>query len=217
MDVEALNIAYAPPYDTAGSFDDAFYPEALYKAIVASKPETKINEDGEEEEVVGGPTAKLNIPIPGTNTNNSDLGLDDEYEDEENDPYGTLTLSTFSHPYCGGPIEIAVGDIKEESQETLNAEIETPDLGRPTDDAWDAAGISATLEIQDCHLMSMIPEASGKFFMRPLWKGVGEDGKVVELFEGRLTFRCFFDRVWWKRGGKGRNEDVVFWAVRGRA
>ena len=166
--------------------------------------------------MVGGPTAKLNIPIPGTNTNTSDLGLNDEYEDEENDLYGALTLSTFFHPYCGGPIEIAITDIKEQSQEALNSEIETPDLGRPMEATWDAPGISATLGIQDYELMSMIPEASGKLCMRPLWKGIGEDGKEAEVFEGRLTFRCFFDRVWQKRGGEGRDEDV-FWAVRGRA
>ena len=166
---------------------------------------------------MGRPTAKPSIPIPGTNTNTSDLGLNDEYEDEENDLYGALTLSTFFHPYCGGPIEIAITDIKEQSQEVLNSEIETPDLRRPTEATWDAPGISATLGIQDYDLMSMIPEASGKLCMRPLWKGIGEDGKEAEVFEGRLTFRCFFDRVWRKRGGEGRDEDVVFWAVRGRA
>ena len=55
--------------------------------------------------------------------------------------------------------------------------------------------------------------------MRPLWKsdGVGEDGKVIELFEGKLDFQCAFDRVAAKRAGKGVDETLVFWAVRGKA
>ncbi|KDR77966.1 hypothetical protein GALMADRAFT_155002 [Galerina marginata CBS 339.88] len=215
---EDLNIAYAPPYEVAGFDDDSFYPAPLYKTIIASGDKTKINEDGEVER---GPVAKLNIFFPGATTNPSrpvldEDGGDDDEDDEIDTPYGILTLTNLFHPYCGGHIEIAITEITEQPQEDLDSEIEA-DVGRPTDDAWDGPGISANLEIQDDHLMSMIPEASGKLCMRPLWKGVGEDGKAAELFEGSLTFQCIFNRIWQKRAGKGAEENIVFWAVRAKA
>ena len=185
MDLEAPNIAYAPPYDASGQFDDALYPEALYKALRALQ-------QNENEE----PTAKLNIGYM--------------YD-------GTLTLRDFSHPYCGGPIEIGVSSIGEESEESRSDEIDIEN-GRPTD-AWDAPGITATLEVEDSELLFLIPESSGRLCMRPLWKsdGVDEDGKVMELFEGKLDFQCAFNRVAAKRAGNGVDETLVFWAVRGKA
>jgi hypothetical protein len=46
---------------------------------------------------------------------------------------------------------------------------------------------------------------------------VGENGKVMELFEGTLTFRCAFNRRFAKRTGKGMDENIVFWVIRGKA
>jgi len=57
--------------------------------------------------------------------------------------------------------------------------------------------------------------ASGRFKMRPLWKKLGEDGRLKELFEGSFSFEMRYEN-WMKKKGY---EDVfqpgfTFWAVR---
>jgi hypothetical protein len=58
--------------------------------------------------------------------------------------------------------------------------------------------------------------ALGGFKMRPLWKKLGEDGRLKELFEGSFSFEMGYEN-WMKKKGY---EDVfqpgfTFWAVRG--
>lgn len=63
--------------------------------------------------------------------------------------------------------------------------------------------------------MCGVKYALGAFKMRPLWKKLGEDRRLKELFEGSFSFEMVYEN-WMKKKGY---EDVfqpefTFWAVR---
>jgi hypothetical protein len=123
---------------------------------------------------------------------------------------GRFKSGIFSDPMEESPFHIVVTDIQQVNKLNVKS-----DYGRPTD-AWDGPGLKANMVIKDggCGIAS----SSGSISMRPLWKKVDKDGKVMELYEGALTFNVTYSSLYSRKGhGHGQRETLAFWGIREKA
>ena len=114
-----------------------------------------------------------------------------------------------------GMLDIAVDKLKHMGYVELSY---NPHGGLPVD-TWLGPSVEARLTLEHAVRgggVCGVKYASGGFKMRPLWKKLGEDGRLKELFEGSFSFEMGYEN-WMKKKGY---EDVfqpgfTFWAVRG--
>ncbi|KAH6915485.1 hypothetical protein BKA70DRAFT_1259080 [Coprinopsis sp. MPI-PUGE-AT-0042] len=121
---------------------------------------------------------------------------------------GEFETEIFFEPLDEEPFHITATNI----QQVDNLRVRTP-YKRPSVDEWQGPGIKATLEIEDGGCC--VDEHSGSVRFRPMWKKVGEDGKVMELYEGRLVMDIRFTPLYARKFYDGQKRDIAFWAVRG--
>ena len=123
---------------------------------------------------------------------------------------GQFRSGIFSDPMEDLPFDIVVTDIQQVNKLNVKS-----DYGRPAD-AWDGPGLKADMAIEDggCG----ISFSSGSISMRPLWKKVDKDGKVMELYEGTFTFSVTYSSLYSRKGhGHGQSATLAFWGIREKA
>ena len=123
---------------------------------------------------------------------------------------GKFKSFIFCDPMEDMPFDIVVTDIQQVTKLKVKS-----DYGRPAD-AWDGPGLKAKMEIDDggCGIAS----SSGNISMRPLWRKVDKDGKVMELYEGTFTFKVTYSSLYSRKGhGRGQNQTLAFWGIRAKA
>ncbi|KIM49592.1 hypothetical protein M413DRAFT_112341 [Hebeloma cylindrosporum] len=81
--------------------------------------------------------------------------------------------------------------------------------------AWIGPSVEARLTLERAGRCG-VKYASGGFKTRPLWKKLGEDGRLRELFEGSFSFELGYEN-WMKKKGyeDAFQPEFAFWAVRG--
>ena len=123
---------------------------------------------------------------------------------------GKFRSGIFSDPMEEMPFDIIVTDIQK-----VNKLKVIPDYGRPAD-AWNGPALQAKMEIEDggCGIAS----SSGSISIRPLWRKVDKDGKVMELYEGTFTFKVTYSSLYSRKGhGRGQRQTLDFWGIRAKA
>jgi hypothetical protein len=121
---------------------------------------------------------------------------------------GEFETEIFFEPLDEEPFHITATNIKK----VKNLRVMSP-YRRPELNEWQGPGIKATLEIEDGGCC--VNEHSGSVRFRPLWRKVGEDGKVMELYEGRLTMDIKFTPLYARKFYDGQKRDLAIWAIRG--
>lgn len=123
---------------------------------------------------------------------------------------GRFRSGIFSDPMEESPFDIVVTNIQQVNKLNVKS-----DYGRPAN-AWDGPGLKANMVIEDggCGIAS----SSGSISMRPLWRKVDKDGKVMELYEGTFTFKVTYSSLYSRKGhGSGQNTTLAFWGIREKA
>jgi len=168
-------------------------PEALYKELLSFQATSKKD-------------ASITIPEKHTPC------YDDEYGVRTLEPgaAGELRQNFIQDPYEEKPYDIVITDIEDVAWEDLKL---TSMYGRPKG-AWNGHGLEGDLEaeVEGCGT----DKASGSIKMRPVWRKVGTDGKLMEFFEGSLVFETLLNPIFARkcRVQSSSKESFDFWAIR---
>ncbi|KAH8091656.1 hypothetical protein BXZ70DRAFT_952712 [Cristinia sonorae] len=164
------------------------HPEELYNRIIAYQTQNDS-------------TGEITIPAPdatGSTTAN-----------------GTFWSPSVEDPMFPKPFDVVISDLKVSGR---GGPAQFGGYPRPEND-WQGPILRGKLGLEGgghCGIIS----AAGKIEMRPLWRkeDPGNEGEVMELFEGEFSFRTKFNSLYSKKGfGRGESVKLAFWAVRSLA